>query len=261
MIHSHTSTFGSTPFSCFVPTPADQRYSIEAAQLEVWLASQQSEDANCAYNEIATLTFNGPLNRSALDLAIQSIYQRHGSLRATFDRHGREVIERASAQLNIESRDWRHDEPRQIDELRRQLIDQLGRTPFDLEHGPLFRAIVQCESETRHYLTIVAHHWSSTVGHWLFSLRNLARLMIKFKAVANRIGIDRRRSMLTTLWLCTSTPPARRGSEIWLIGSRNLKMAYRLWICQSRAIVWLFIMERCAVMRLVESNIVCRPAW
>ncbi len=261
MIHSHTSTFGSTPFSCFVPTRAEQRYSIEAAQLEVWLASQQSEDANCAYNEIATLTFNGPLNRSALDLAIQSIYQRHGSLRATFDRHGREVIERVSAQLNIESHDWRHDEPRQIEELRRQLIDQLGRTPFDLEHGPLFRAIVQCESETRHYLTIVAHHlvldgWSLAV-----LVKELGEAYDQIQSGGQPHWDKPSRSMLTTLRLCTSTPPARRGSEIWLIGSRNLKMAYRLWICQSRAIVWLFIMERCAVMRLVESNIVCRPAW
>ncbi len=168
MISTQASTFGSAAGSYFVPAQAEQRYAIEAAQLEVWLSSQQSEAANCAYNEIATLTLCGPLNRTALELAIQSIYQRHGSLRATFDRHGREVIERPAQQLDIESRDWRQHEPRQIEDLRRQLIDELGRTPFDLEHGPLFRAILQCESVDKHHLTIVAHHlvldgWSLSI--------------------------------------------------------------------------------------------------
>ena len=168
MIQNNVSTFGSTPVPYFVPTSGDQRYAIEAAQLEVWLSSQQSVAANCAYNEITTLTFNGPLNRRALEAALQFVYRRHGSLHATFDRHGREVIERAPLPLNIESRDWRAFDHQQIQQLRRQLIDQLGTTPFDLEQGPLFRAILQCASDSQHYLTIVAHHlvldgWSLAV--------------------------------------------------------------------------------------------------
>ena len=158
MIQNNAATFGATPASYFVPTLGDQRYAIEAAQLEVWLSSQQSVAANCAYNEIATLTFSGPLNRGALESALQFVYRRHGSLRATFDRHGREVIERAPQPLKVESRDWRNLDQQQIHLLRGQLIEQLGTTPFDLEQGPLFRAILQQESDSQHHLTIVAHH-------------------------------------------------------------------------------------------------------
>ena len=158
MIQNNAATFGSTPVPYFVPTSVEQRYDIEAAQLEVWLSSQQSVAANCAYNEIATLTLSGSLNRGALEESLQVVYRRHGSLRATFDRHGREVIERAPQSLNIESCDWRAFDCQQIQQLQKQLIDQLGTTPFDLEHGPLFRAILQQESDSQHHLTIVAHH-------------------------------------------------------------------------------------------------------
>lgn len=160
--HALASAFGSMPGSMpetyLISAATDQRYVIEAAQLEVWLSSEQSTAANCAYNEIATLTFVGPLDRDVLAMALQSVYQRHGSLRATFDRRGHEVVERASLPLDFESRDWRDANSAQIEQLKRELIDHLGAIPFDLEHGPLFRVILQIESDNRHFLTIVAHH-------------------------------------------------------------------------------------------------------
>ncbi len=168
MIQSNTAGLSLDAIPLVIaPSPA-ARYPMQAAQLEVWLSSQQSDEANCAYNEIATLTLSGCLNQSALVAAIQSIYQRHGSLRATFDRQALEVVEQPATQLTIEQVDWQDQDPSQVPALHRQLINQLGSTPFDLQHGPLLRVILQHVSNSKHLLTISAHHlildgWSLSV--------------------------------------------------------------------------------------------------
>ena len=158
MIQTNSFTFASSEIPLLAQPSQDCRYPMPEAQLEVWLSSQQSTEANCAYNEIATLEFDGFLNRNAIESALQIVFQRHGSLRTTFDRHGNDVVEQPFQNLEIESIDWLGLGPLQIQKLRRELIVKLGSTPFDLERGPLFRAILQRESESKHRLTIVAHH-------------------------------------------------------------------------------------------------------
>ena len=144
------------------------RYPISEAQLEVWLSSQQSADANCAYNEIATLELLGPLNRQAILGAIQTVYRRHGSLRITFDPQGKEVIEHPYRSIKVEEFNWEGNSSSQIKLLRKDLIANLGSAPFDLQSGPLFRAVLQRESSEKHFLTLVAHHL--TLDGWSLSL-------------------------------------------------------------------------------------------
>lgn len=181
MIQTHSTSFGFDAIPQIVPSAVARRYPMQAAQLEVWLSSQQSDAANCAYNEIATISLGGQLDRSALESALQSIFQRHGSLRATFDRQGGEVIEQPIRQLEIEYVDWQGTDIQQIPSLRKQLIEQLGTTPFDLQHGPLFRTILQRAADTQHFLTISAHHL--VLDGWSLSLiaKELGLLYDQFK--------------------------------------------------------------------------------
>lgn len=181
MIQTHSTSLSFDAIPLVVPSAVARRYPMQAAQLEVWLSSQQSDAANCAYNEIATISLGGQLDRSALESALQSIFQRHGSLRATFDRQGDEVAEQPVGQLEIEYVDWQGTDPQQIPSLRKQLIDQLGTTPFDLQHGPLFRAILQRAAATQHFMTISAHHL--VLDGWSLSLiaKELGLLYDQFK--------------------------------------------------------------------------------
>lgn len=137
---------------------AVQRYPIQEAQLEVWLSSQQNDQANCAYNEIATIEFNGLLDQAALESALQELFRRHGSLRATFDRDGTYVTEHLDWDLRMDVLDWSRADTVEQNRRHQELIAQLGSTPLNLERGPLFRTILQRRSQTQHLLTIVAHH-------------------------------------------------------------------------------------------------------
>ena len=50
-------------------------------QLEIMLAAQVSDEANCAYNESFRLTLDGVLDRDALQKAWQALIARHDALR------------------------------------------------------------------------------------------------------------------------------------------------------------------------------------
>lgn len=164
------------------PPPPAQRYPIQEAQLEVWLSSQQNDQANCAYNEIATIEFNGLLDQAALRSAMQKLFRKHGSLRATFDRDGAYVTEHLDLDLSMDVLDWSTFDTVEQNRRHQEMIAQLGATPFNLERGPLFRAILQRRSETQYFLTMVAHHL--VLDGWSLGVifRELGQLYDAFQA-------------------------------------------------------------------------------
>ena len=64
------------------PKTAGSSYKTTEAQLEVWLSSQQSTDANCAYNEISSLLIQGDLDQDRLKNAIEPLRRMYGSIAA-----------------------------------------------------------------------------------------------------------------------------------------------------------------------------------
>ena len=90
---SNNSSSGIVPV--FVNTNGNapiETYQTTEAQLEVWLSSQQSLEANCAYNEISSLVFGGDLNKTILKQAFEKVVERHPSLRTTFSKDGQQVF-------------------------------------------------------------------------------------------------------------------------------------------------------------------------
>ena len=57
---------------------------LTEAQSEVWAAAQLSEDASCAFNQIISIHFRGPLRLDVLRQALQELVDRHDALRTTF---------------------------------------------------------------------------------------------------------------------------------------------------------------------------------
>ncbi|MGC1781701.1 MAG: amino acid adenylation domain-containing protein [Acidobacteriaceae bacterium] len=127
-------------------------------QMEIMLAAQVSDQANCAFNESFRLDFDGPLNEAALDSAWQSLLDRHDALRMSPVPAGDRMRVERDRGIAIE----RIDLSRNAQEAQRQALDVLvageGTEPFDLTRGPLLRArLVKLASE-RHVLLVTAHH-------------------------------------------------------------------------------------------------------
>ena len=144
------------------------RYPASEAQLEIWLSSEQSSEANCAYNEISSLNFQGPLNVTALETAIANVIQRHESLRTVVSDNGREMVVFSQMEFSLTKLDFSNLTTEERRAKLEFLVDDEGHAPFDLNAGPLFRATLQKIDKDSHRLTMTAHHivldgWSLAV--------------------------------------------------------------------------------------------------
>lgn len=146
----------------------DVRYPASEAQLEVWLSSTQSNEANCAYNEISSLVLTGSLDVEILHAAIAKVIERHSALRSTFSRDGEQVKVHRSANYEYSIQDFRALEGDELQKSLREVIELEARTAFDLIQGPLIRFVLQRIEDEKHKLTLTAHHlvmdgWSLAV--------------------------------------------------------------------------------------------------
>lgn len=130
-----------------------------AAQREVWVAAQITEEASLAYNEGITLRCRGVLDVDAMKGAIDDLPQRHEALRASFSRDGQSLCIARIAVTPIQVIDLTQlPDPHQREERFAKLLVKEGTTPFDLEHGPLFRASIVRLAADEHRVVIGAHH-------------------------------------------------------------------------------------------------------
>ena len=135
------------------------------AQREIWLASQVSEAASCAYNETRRLRFRGPLRRAALHAALQSLVDRHDALRTTFSPDGGE--QRTAPHLTLAM-------PVETTGTADEAARTEAETPFDLENGPLIRTRLLHVDEDDHILFITIHHLVCDGQAWGLLLQELA---------------------------------------------------------------------------------------
>ena len=164
---SNASSTGPVPVVAAAPH-ATRSYPASEAQLEVWLASQQTMAANCAYNEISSIYFEGALDPQRLRIAIEKVVGRHDSFRSRFSADGRVVHVHDESEFKFEIHDWANLDVDERTQRERGVIQAEGETPFDLEQGPLFRFVLQKLGSQNYKLTFTAHHiildgWSLSV--------------------------------------------------------------------------------------------------
>ncbi|RGD62650.1 amino acid adenylation domain-containing protein [Kitasatospora xanthocidica] len=106
------------------------------------------------YNSAVALRFTGELDRAALAAALTAVVARHEALRTTFaESDGRPVpTVREAGPVELPVR-----EPAEGESLDAVLLREYSR-PFDLERGPLLRALLVAESPHAHVLQLTAHH-------------------------------------------------------------------------------------------------------
>ena len=138
------------------------------SQKEIWASVQMGDGANCAYNQSQSLRLKGNLDVEALQSAIQQLVQRHEALRTTFSTDGNTLCIVASLRIEIPIVDLCGLESQEQETKIASILQQEVKQPFDLEHGPLFRAKI-VKLHLQEYLAILtAHHiicdgWSWTV--------------------------------------------------------------------------------------------------
>ena len=127
-------------------------------QLEIMLAAQVSDEANCAFNESFRLSLEGTLDEEALRMAWRSLLERHDALRMSLVPAGdRMRIHRGRpiAMQDVDLSD--HSASAQQDLLDTMIIAE-GEQPFELVQGPLVRAQLAKLASEKHVLLVTAHH-------------------------------------------------------------------------------------------------------
>lgn len=128
-------------------------------QAEIWIACQLGgNDANRAYNESVTLELKGDLNTNALLDAIQTLVERHESLRSVFSSDGRFMTIFKSFPVEIELQNLSEFDEAEKETKLKSYLSSDANYIFDLVKGPLFKVALFKFSNTEHHLILTAHH-------------------------------------------------------------------------------------------------------
>jgi amino acid adenylation domain-containing protein len=129
------------------------------AQERLWFLNQLMP-SSYAYNIPTALGIRGQLDLESLKRALNEVVARHETLRSTLVAVGGRPLQVIRPRLDIElplvdirglPADQRQDEAR-------RLANELYRTPFDLAHGPLIRALAIVLAPDETVLVVVIHH-------------------------------------------------------------------------------------------------------
>lgn len=145
----HDPFSGPAIARCF-PTTEQQR--------EVWLSSKMGREASCSYNESVSLRLHGVPERNALGRSVDLVIKRHASLRSVFSGNGEQLIELSEPLSGMEFLDLGHLRSEDQDQRLASMDREWMSSPFDLENGPLFKAVLIRLGDDEHILRFIAHH-------------------------------------------------------------------------------------------------------
>lgn len=144
-------------------------FPLSFAQERLWLL-EQMEPGGAAYCIPFAFRMTGALDRAALECALDEVVRRHEVLRATFklvDGHPVQVIAplSASSPHYVDLRSFPSDER---DAEMARVTQAEARRTFDLERGPLLRAMLLRLDDAEHVLFMTVHHivvdaWSAGI--------------------------------------------------------------------------------------------------
>ncbi|MFE9498685.1 amino acid adenylation domain-containing protein [Streptomyces collinus] len=143
-------------------TPQPTIFPMASAQERLWIVEQLTP-GTAAYHIPLAVRLRGPLDRPALERAVQRVVDRHEALRTRFvqiDGRAVQLVEE-SVTVALPVTDVSEDG------LQAALTAEAAR-PFDLAEGPLLRASLLRPAEDDHVLAVTVHHlvsdmWSSGI--------------------------------------------------------------------------------------------------
>jgi amino acid adenylation domain-containing protein len=129
------------------------------AQQRFWFLDRL-QPGNVAYGISRAYSLAGPLRPDALRRALAEVVRRHESLRTVFASDDGVPVQvvKAAIDLPLAEESVEGMEPAaRVEAVRRRARDEAAR-PFDLERGPLFRAVLLRLGPDAHALVLVMHH-------------------------------------------------------------------------------------------------------
>jgi amino acid adenylation domain-containing protein len=142
---------------------------LSFAQQRLWFLSQLEPDS-AVYNIGIALRMKGPLNALAAERALAEIIHRHEDLRTSFVRVNGvpHAVIGDGKNWALQVIDAKHLEDGGPESELYRFAGQLAFQPFDVSHGPLFRAHLLAIASDDHILALTMHHiisdgWSAGV--------------------------------------------------------------------------------------------------
>ena len=142
-----------------VPVEDREYYDLSYAQRRLWVVCH-FEDESTAYNLPAAYVFSGKFSTEAFTRAMQTLLDRHQSLRTIFvNINGvpkQQVLEHP--RFHLEQEDLSQENGTTKDEKARQLHITFNNRPFRLDNWPLFRFKLLCLEKEKYLLFFNIHH-------------------------------------------------------------------------------------------------------
>ena len=142
---------------------------MSSAQQRQWFLDQL-DPGNPAYNVFRGLHLRGPLDRGALQRALQAIVDRHEILRTSLVKVDGQLLQEILYTYSVELPQYplcgSSEEALEAD-LRQQVLEA-ARYTFHLSEGPLWHATLLERDASEHFLLLTFHHamidgWSLTI--------------------------------------------------------------------------------------------------
>ncbi|MEO1014120.1 MAG: amino acid adenylation domain-containing protein [Pseudomonadota bacterium] len=133
-------------------------YPLTAGQQEIWVASQLSDEASCAYNESISLRIEGELDEERFRVAVDASLDAHEAFRLRFTPDGETQWVDDEAQLRARLQDVSRLSEGERDACVTAFFEREASTPFDLENGPLARATLLRVGARESIFALYAHH-------------------------------------------------------------------------------------------------------
>ncbi|KUM23176.1 hypothetical protein AU467_34050 [Mesorhizobium loti] len=150
---------------------------LSHGQMGLWM-HHQKRPTGSEYNLPVELRIKAPFDTDALCGALQSLIDRHEMLRTTFHQEGEKVVQRIHETACLSFRVVRLQGVKEAN--FHQSIAAEARSPFDLEHGPVFRAHLFVRSDTEEILLLNFHHIISDAYSIRTFLHEFGRLYLAF---------------------------------------------------------------------------------
>jgi amino acid adenylation domain-containing protein len=129
------------------------------AQQRLWYLNRLMPDS-AFYNIAEIFSLRGPLCAATLEDSLNEIARRHEALRTTFGMQEGQLVQIVSTEsrvrLRIDDLSFQAEDGREAE--ARRLAGEEAQRPFDLEQGPLIRAILLKLDHEHHWFLLTIHH-------------------------------------------------------------------------------------------------------
>jgi len=159
----------SQKFNPFAGPEIEKAIYSTKSQTEIWTAcSLGGDDANKAYKLSFTIDFDGLLQTPAMELAIQTLVNRHESLRAAFSTDGVYMSIFKELPIDINKLNLSNLDKDAQNDAFENYKNEDAHYIFDLVNGPLIKIGLITFSDIKHSLIITVHHiicdgWSTGI--------------------------------------------------------------------------------------------------